>query len=688
MTVNPLFNRFRLRFAPRNWSNSAEAWQERLGVLLLIIGGIAGYTLSNFISLPGLFLAVAVWIATLFVLLRHGWIRFLGPLFLFDLFQATRRSRYFLLRVYVYFILLLLFSVVVTWSARTRSNYRIDSFRADRAALIAENYFYIFLLAHAAFSALITPAYVAPALTEEKERNTLEALMATDLSSREIVLSKLAVRMANLLLMLLTGLPIVTAFLILGGADPSVLLVGYLAILFFTGTLSCLAINNSVRARRTRDSIVTTYIEMGAYLVLTTVLFFALRRWIPTTRFAFSIGPWLVDTWPVVETLLSGNPLLVFARGTEFAVFGGRSTQFFITMMVEFISFHLVVSGFLTLMAIVRFRRTFQLQAYGRLLKDTKSWGRWRPKLGDSPLFWKEVFTDAPATRGRLRWILMRLLVAASFLPLVVIESNRSLYFQTQDYVFRNYFDFTTMMGSAVLCLLLVRVVIHSALVYSRERDQQTMDSLLTCPVSAEAIAGSKWLGSMLSVRKLWLWPALIWSIGLYANVISIHTVLVLVFFWLIYAGVGSLFGQLCSLVCRTGLRAIMFTLVVLGIMTSGVLMIPLQYFVVNVAVESTPGIRTWILRGQLATSPPIVFGRMIPGRFTEATQYKLTSWEWPTTLVGTLVWLVTGVVLWLLICRRIRVPASREANERLQQKLNQPPAEQEPRVLIPCPTE
>ena len=184
-----------------------------------------------------------LWLAGIVALLRHDWIRLLGPLFLFDLYQATRRSRYFLLRMYVYFVLLLLFCVVVSWSSRTQLADRQPRRR------IAENLFYVFLLAHAVFAALLTPGYVASALTEEKERNTLEALMATDLSSREIVLSKLGVRLANLLLMLLTGLPIVTAFLVVGGVDPSLAIVGYLAILFFTATVAALAINNSVRAR-------------------------------------------------------------------------------------------------------------------------------------------------------------------------------------------------------------------------------------------------------------------------------------------------------------------------------------------------------------------------------------------------------------------------------------------------------
>jgi ABC-type transport system involved in multi-copper enzyme maturation permease subunit len=681
--VASVFERLKAGFIRRNWSNSAQAWHERAGWLLLLTGAAACYALGNRIGLPMLVLFVALWLAAIVFLWRQDWIRLLGPLFVFDLFQATRRSRYFLLRMYVYFVLLLLVCAVVSWSSRMPLAYR-----ADRGARIAENLFYLFLLAHVVFTALLTPGYVASALTEEKERNTLEALMATDLSSREIVLSKLGVRLANLLLMLFTGLPIVTAFLVVGGVDASLAVVGYLAILFFTATLAALAINNSVRARRTRDAIVTTYIEMGAFLALTSMAFYLIRRGLGTTSFTIRLGPFSMDFWPVVEMVLSGNPLLTMERAVEYVAFGGRSAALLVTLIVEFISFHVTASGILTLLAILRFRRSFQKQTYGRSVEDANRFRGLRPGLGNWPMLWKEVFTEAAASRGWLRRILMGLLIAASFLPAIDIELNRRLYANQPEIVNRAYFSFCTLLGSVVLCILLIRVVVESALTYSRERDQQTLDSLLTCPVSTAAIVGSKWLGCLLSVRKLWLWPLAIWAIGIYQIRLPLSMILALVMFWAVYAGVGALFGQWCSLVCRTGLRAIVLTLVALGITTSGVLMIPLQVFGSQMAAEATPGFRTWLLRGQLATSPPIVLGRMIPNRFGRYLPDEPEAWEWRLTLAGTGVWLAVGIGLWFLLCRRVRVPADRAAGVRLQQKLAPFPANAEKGMLLPCPTE
>src|SRR5438105_13980589 len=96
--------------------------------------------------------------------------------------------------------------------------------------------------------ALVAPGYTAGAIAEEKDRRTLEAVLATDLRNREIVLSKLVVRLANLTLMLLTGLPIWALLQFLGGIDPDLVLAGFLATGVTMASLASLSILNSVYA--------------------------------------------------------------------------------------------------------------------------------------------------------------------------------------------------------------------------------------------------------------------------------------------------------------------------------------------------------------------------------------------------------------------------------------------------------
>src|SRR2546427_357840 len=66
----------------------------------------------------------------------------------------------------------------------------------------------------------------AGAIAEEKDRRTLDYLLASDLSNAEIVFGKLLSRLAYLALIMLTGLPFLSLLQLLGGVDPSLVVVG------------------------------------------------------------------------------------------------------------------------------------------------------------------------------------------------------------------------------------------------------------------------------------------------------------------------------------------------------------------------------------------------------------------------------------------------------------------------------
>src|SRR5262249_54063556 len=122
-----------------------------------------------------------------------------------------------------------------------------------RVAQVTEELFFTFTLVQLVLVILLTPAYVAGAVAEEKESKTLEFLLATDLRNREIVLSKLAARLANVTLIVLAGLPVLSAVQFLGGVDPDLLLASFAVVGLTMLSLASLSILCSVRARRARD---------------------------------------------------------------------------------------------------------------------------------------------------------------------------------------------------------------------------------------------------------------------------------------------------------------------------------------------------------------------------------------------------------------------------------------------------
>src|SRR5260370_1408916 len=92
---------------------------------------------------------------------------------------------------------------------------------------VGSGFFYTFTAVQLVAVFLLTPLCAAGAITEEKEKRTLDFVLSTDLRDREIVWGKLASRMAYLVLFVLTGLPILSAIQFLGGVDPNLVLAGF-----------------------------------------------------------------------------------------------------------------------------------------------------------------------------------------------------------------------------------------------------------------------------------------------------------------------------------------------------------------------------------------------------------------------------------------------------------------------------
>src|SRR5438132_196158 len=107
-----------------------------------------------------------------------------GPALFYEVLRLGCRGRYVAVRcLYVFALLLFLLFVYAVWRDFTiTAQGTVD---ARDVADFAGSFFYAFAGLQLAVVLLLTPAYTAGALAEEKERGTLEALLATDLRSRE-----------------------------------------------------------------------------------------------------------------------------------------------------------------------------------------------------------------------------------------------------------------------------------------------------------------------------------------------------------------------------------------------------------------------------------------------------------------------------------------------------------------------
>src|SRR5262249_27921726 len=117
------------------------------------------------------------------------------------------------------------------------------------------------------------------------------------------------------------------------------------------------------------------------------------------------------------------------------------------------------------------------------------------------------------------------------------------------------------MLVVGVPMLSLLAVAVRASAAVAGERDRQTLDPLLTIPVSSDAILFSKWLGCLLGLR----WTVLAVIAALLACVamgeVSLGVLPRLLVAWPIYAALIAMVGIAYSVSCTTTLRATLATL-------------------------------------------------------------------------------------------------------------------------------
>src|SRR5262249_5376530 len=157
---------------------------------LLLAGGAGVWWHRGAMSLPKQMALYALLLVGLAVLLRRGWSQLFGPVLFYDLVRLGRRSRFFLIRCLYAAALLLILSRAYNqfleslnpWALRGYNSYYGGPrtiLQAAEAARLAEHFFYTFMTVQFAAVLLLTPAYTAGAIAEEKDRKTLEFLLAT-----------------------------------------------------------------------------------------------------------------------------------------------------------------------------------------------------------------------------------------------------------------------------------------------------------------------------------------------------------------------------------------------------------------------------------------------------------------------------------------------------------------------------
>jgi ABC-type transport system involved in multi-copper enzyme maturation permease subunit len=499
-------------------------------------------------------LAVGVW------WWRRLGLSLFGPVFRYDLVRTARRGQLNAHRS-LYAVLLGVALFLVLWFWFPFYNFFTDLFTGSLSLSFHErtefalSFYRAFMVVQFLIVCLVTPAYVGVAVAEEKTRRTLEFLLATDLSDREIVLGILGARLGNLLLLMLTGLPVLTLLQFLGGVDPEQLLLGFAMTVIGMVSLGTVSILISIHARSPLRAVLTSYVVAFAFLpcsLATTigfdqvVAYFVLHATVITICGGLAISGLRASALAVANERVAVRPAAAVVQVERVKVSnppaaGPRASLQPYPVGVPVAVELLPISG----------EPRLEL-----------------PPVGRDALLWKEMYVE-PGLRAVPPRVFGLWMLLVGFCLLLIFPVALSIWIAGES-PGAQLNSLARGVGSALCCLMFFLMALSASGRVSRERERQTLEGLLTLPVDAEALLFAKWLGSVLGVGLLGVLVAAVWALGLLTGALNPFALPFLAAAWMVYAAFFSSLGLWFSVSSRSSVRATLFTLLAALVMVPG----------------------------------------------------------------------------------------------------------------------
>src|SRR5262245_56938231 len=337
---------------------------------------------------------------------------------------------------------------------------------------------------------LVTPAFVAGAIADEKRRGTLQHLLLADLDSRHLILGKLIGRVAQVALILCAGLPLFALLAGFGGLEPATMLAVPLVLVMPVLGVASASLLASVLCRQTRDAVLIVYGVSVAVILAVYLVGGVLDYLSPVYVLAPAWGASSVMELPQVGRRLGYSAL---AWGGVVAVCLG--------------------------LAVWRLRPAYVRELEGGKPRRVRWFAQERLPGGEDPVRWGEPCVEGLAPNATLRgvpqWLavtLVALLSTASSLLILGVSLHQVN--KTPADVFRALlrldvnrlsalmpdapFGFQ-IQGVAVMLLAGLAVGVRCSGSVTGERERQTWEALLLTPISAKQILRAKLWGVLTS---------------------------------------------------------------------------------------------------------------------------------------------------------------------------------------------
>jgi ABC-type transport system involved in multi-copper enzyme maturation permease subunit len=405
----------------------------------------------------------------------------LGPVFDYEWLRMSRRWQMYALRSA--FVALLAAGLTAVWSRYVRGS------TPDIRSLAAtgEFFFYALIGTQLFVILLAAPAATAGAMALEKARGEILQLLATDLSSAEIVFGKLTARLVPVVGLLLCSLPVLFAAVLLGGIAPDALLGAY-GVTLGIAVLGCtLALLLSLWGTTTHEVLLTNYFLWTFTLLL---------PWMWGVGQMEGLLPappaWLTDLNPFPMVFLPylrpGSPCLE----DQVVYLGGCLGLSLVLMVLAVLSLRRVTI------------RRSGVSARPRAFPKYISWSLLpSPSLDANPVIWRECRYRRPSIGTRIVWLAYALL--ASLFTMVAVCERLST---------TTRFLLPRLVNGFQVAAGLLLVSIAAATVLTEVQNPGALEVLLATPLSTRSIIWGKWWGTFRTVPVLSVLPLLVASAG------------------------------------------------------------------------------------------------------------------------------------------------------------------------------
>src|SRR6516165_3225924 len=191
-------------------------------------------------------------------------VMFLGPFLRREMITSVRSGKVIRDRL----IALLLVTGVVAGCVLVWDEWGWDRTSVREAAWFALVAFGLTAFAQAGIAIGLVVGQVAPAIASERDRKSLDALLATQLSSAEIVVGTMAAGLLRAANGLAAALPLVVLMVYLGGVDPGLVLLSGLGLASTALAAAAISVVASVGARTPGRAVSIAVGLVFAWLVL------------------------------------------------------------------------------------------------------------------------------------------------------------------------------------------------------------------------------------------------------------------------------------------------------------------------------------------------------------------------------------------------------------------------------------